>query len=628
MLDRIGYRMQFMIPSPSVDGSGRPQRNVGRFFLLVLLAAIQAHGTTNLAGLPKRLVVAIDGVSYRDMKALQEGVTYKDSSGRQVHRQAFNEGYFPVSRNVSTFPSTSDVAWTDILGDQPLPGYQRTYFSTVANSQLSVNSLTSSMEYERQMDFEVENGLLRALGYVFPLRLFKYEVHKLVKCFLQSRSEADTYYAYVRSTDDAQHLSGDIFAMLCALDGKLKELRARYRAREGRELEILILSDHGNNRAGPGHRVEVRGFLKRAGYRITRSIVSTKDIVLPTAGIESWVEIHNLPAETERLVQLLWRLRGVDVLTARVPGETNRFTVMNSKGERATIEWDPARNSFRYSPETGDPINYRPVVEALGKKNQFDADGFASSDAWMAETVAHRYPLALERIVRGHTRNTLNPATILISLSNDFVHAEWLIKKGSGLVTSGGTHGGLDDLNSDGMVLSNFAPTTDTSTSRVAGLFDGFPGLRDYRAHATGADWVCGEGQAAARIPRVPLDRECEWLSRQEKLLRIWTPSFTRLVSEPRVEVKVEQVRRFPPGRIRRGESMLADASEQRLTLRTPISLPDHCPYERVYALRTELTLEPRKVYRMSGRIQGGEMHPSNFKFLFRTDSQGVPMPY
>ena len=80
------------------------------------------------------------------------------------------------------------------------------------------------------------------------------------------------------------------------------------------------------------------------------------------------MELHNAPAETERLVQLLSHLKGVDIVTAQVPGQANRFIVMNSDGERAIIEWNSAKNSFRYSTETGDPINYRPVVEALCQK--------------------------------------------------------------------------------------------------------------------------------------------------------------------------------------------------------------------------------------------------------------------
>ena len=65
------------------------------------------------------------------------------------------------------------------------------------------------------------------------------------------------------------------------------------------------------------------------------------------------------------------------------------------------------------------------MVEALAGKKLLDADGFATADAWMAATLTNHYPLALERIARGLTRVTLNPATILISLSNDYVHC-WL----------------------------------------------------------------------------------------------------------------------------------------------------------------------------------------------------------
>jgi hypothetical protein len=608
-------------------GPLRRTRTASRVLLLGFLAAIHILSTAELSALPRRLVVALDGVSYRDMKALQEGVTYKDSAGQQLHRQAFNEGYFPVSRNISTFPSASDVAWTDIFGDRPLPGYQRTFFSAAVNSELSVSPLASSVEYERQMDCEVESSFFRAMDYAVPLRMFKYELRELLNGFLQSTNTADTFYAYLRSTDDAQHRSGDIFAVLCALDERLKELRARYRASEGRDLEVLLLSDHGNNHAGPAQRIKVRAFLKNAGYRLSQSIVCPKDIVLPTAGIESWVEIHNAPGETEALVRLLWHLPGVDVLTARLPGETNRFAVLNSKGERATIEWNAANNSFRYSPVSGDPINYLPVVEALAKTTRLGSDGFADADVWMAETLTHRYPLALERIARAHTRITLNPATILLSLSNDFVHASWLLKKGSELVRFGGTHGGLDDLNSTGMLLSSFAPTTDTSTRRLAALFGGFQGLRDYRAQATGAEWLCAGGQPRARISHGPLDLDCEKLSLGEVFLRIWTPGFASLPTQPEVELTLQKVLRFPAGPIRRGDPR-PDDSARRLTLPVPLSLSTQCSYERIYSFPDGLALEPQKTYRMSGQIHAGESHTRNFRLLFHTDSRGLPLPY
>jgi hypothetical protein len=478
------------------------------------------------------------------------------------------------------------------------------------------------------MHWEVENGFIRTLGYVYPLHTYYYEMHELYRNFLHTRSQADNYYVYVRTPDDAQHLARDIFAMLCRLDEKLRKLSAIYKAREGRDLEILILSDHGNNHAGAGKRVEVRAFLEKAGYRITDSIQNPRDIVLPTAGIESWVEIHNSPGETESLLQLLTHLEGVDILTAPDPARTNRFIVMNSKSERACIEWNPAKNSFRYSTETGDPLNHLPVVAALAQKQQLDADGFATADAWMAETLTHRYPLALERIVRGHTHVTLNPATILISLNNHYVHADWLIKKGSECVTFGGTHGALDDLNSDGILLSNFAPTSDTSANRVAALFDGFQGLRNFRAEKNGAEWVSGKEQALTGTARLPFDWNCRMLPDDEIFLRIWTPSFTRLDSNTPVELTVRQARRYSNAQIRRADPKPVDPTEQHLTLNQPVSFPDNCAYERVYALPAGLTLERQKEYRISGRIRDRNKNIQIFEFTFRTDSRGKPAAY
>jgi hypothetical protein len=163
---------------------------------------------------------------------------------------------------------------------------------------------------------------------------------------------------------------------------------------------------------------------------------------------------------------------------------------MNSKGQRAVIEWNAKNNSFKYEMKMGDPLGYGPVIAALANKHLFDSRGFATADAWAAETFTHHYPLALERIVRGHTRVALNPASIIVSLNNGYVHSGWLLRMCLGIVKSGGTHGGLDDINSAGVLLCNFSATRDTSTSRVAGLFDGFKGRHQDRPAETGAQWV------------------------------------------------------------------------------------------------------------------------------------------
>jgi hypothetical protein len=569
--------------------------------------------------LPARLVLALDGVSYRDLKALQAGMTGTNFWGKPFHREAFtaHEGYFPVSRMISTFPSASDVAWTDIFGDRPLPGYQRTYFSVAANSEISINGVTTSMEHERQMSWQVENGFLRAMGYLFPLHTYDYEIHGLCQNFWNTTNPAASYYVYIRASDDAQHLDRDIITMLGTLDKKLQALRARYQAQTGRDLPIVILSDHGHNHAGRGKRVAVQAFLKQAGYHIAQSIVDSKDVVLPTVGIESWVEIHNAPTQTEALADQLSHLQGVDVLAAKVADQPDQFLVLNAAGERAVIDWHPANNSFRYTALSGDPLHYLPVVAALAGPHQLDADGFATADDWMTATMTHHYPLALERIVRGLTHNTLNPATILISLDNRYVNDGWLVQQGSRLVTCGSTHGGLDDINSDGIVLSNFTPTRDTSSGRVAGQFDDFAGVKDFRAEENGAEFITRDAQALTRIAHVPFDREFSRLADGNVFLRMWSPHFSGRVGSTPVTVTIEKTHSYGPVPVRR-----------QIILGRPMTQADDSPHERIYAFPPDVVLEPQTEYTIVGEIRELKKNVRLFDFLFHTDRSGRPAAF
>lgn len=592
--------------------------------VMIWLLLFPALASTALA-LPQRLVIALDGIAYRDMKALQEGVAHTNFWGGVYRRQAFSlaEGYFPVSRLVSTFPSTSDVAWTDIFGDRPLPGYQRTYYSVSANTEIDLNGLTSTMEHERQMQWQTDNNFARSMGYVYPVHTFNYEVREAIDNFWQSDSTNPDYYVYIRASDDAQHMDRDILAMLQMLDRKLQDLRARYRAREGRDLQILILSDHGHNHAGRGRRAPIRGYLQEAGYRVTQSITGPKDVVLPTSGIEDWIEIHNWPAETERLAEALTHLEGADVVAARLPGEGHRFLVLNSRGERAIIRWEPGKNAFQYSAEQGDPLNYEPVVEALARRNKLDANGFATADDWMNETMTNHYPLALQRIVRGLTRVTLNPATILVSLNNHYINDGWLVNQGSRLESCGSTHGALDDINSVGIVLSNFAPTHDTSSDRVAEQFDNFPGLRNYRAQENGAEWVVKAEQAMTRIPRDPFDREYKSLPGNQVFLRVWSPELAEAGSAT-LEASIEQLSDFEDPQ---GSLQPQVARERRINFGPPIPV-ENVSYEKIYACPADLGLQPFTACRISGWVSGGGKETGLFEFIFHTDKDGQPAAY
>jgi hypothetical protein len=200
------------------------------------------------------------------------------------------------------------------------------------------------------------------------------------------------------------------------------------------------------------------------------------------------------------------------------------------------------------------------------------------------------------------------------------------------------------------MLLSSFAPTKDTSSSRVAGLYDCFPGLRNFRAEENGAEWITGKEQALTRIARVPLDWDRQMLPDDEIFLRIWTPSFAHLDLQVPIELTVKKAGQFSSAQIRRGnpqpnnasepyeavligkhgqgDPQLIDASDRHFTLNLPISFPDRCAYERVYALPADLVLEPQKEYWISGQFRDQKKDTRIFEFTFRTNSHGLPVAY
>jgi hypothetical protein len=301
---------------------------------------------------------------------------------------------------------------------------------------------------------------------------------------------------------------------------------------------------------------------------------------------------------------------------------------VNSRGDRADIDWNPTNNNYRYSPEKGDPLNYQPVIEVLAKKKLLDADGFATTDAWMTATLTNRYPLALERIIRGLTRVTLNPATILISLSNGYVHCGWLMQKGADLSPFSSTHGALDNLNSDGIVLSNFTPTQDTSSDKVAGQFDDFPGLRNFRAEENGGELVTKKEESLMRIPHDPFDMDYRLLPDNGIFLRVWSPQFEHLDNNAPVNVTIEKVNHFASPQSQRWASRPTKVLGRHLTFNQPVSLSDPCAYERIYPLPPDLILRPLTGYRISGWIRDRSKSISLFDFSFYTDSQGRPAAY
>jgi len=412
--------------------------------------------------LPRRLVIGLDGVGFADMAAAQQAGAFR--------------AFHPVSRLVSTFPSISDIAWSEIFQVAPPPGYQRVYFRLDAHRTIGGGlDPIRPIEFERRMHLGFDQKTHHLSSYVVPARAARGELATLDRVFFESHG-IDTFYAYLPAPDALQHVRGDLGRYLERLDAALGRLLATYRARTGQDLELVLISDHGHNGRWNAETLDLRAFLERHGYTVARKIAAPTDVVFSTDGVTTGVGVFVSPPEVTRLATILATLRGVDLVTWVPDGAADRVGVRDASGHQAWI-LRRANGDLAYVPASGDPLGYAPLVARLRDGGLLDAEGFAPGQAWLHVSITHEYPAALERIVRGHHEVTQNPAPILVSVRDGFQVANGMTSFFNQLRPLGGTHGGLNAVNSLGIVMSTYRPTTDTLSTDVARQFDGFAQL-------------------------------------------------------------------------------------------------------------------------------------------------------
>ncbi len=417
-----------------------------------------------------RLVLALDGVDYRDVV--------------DARAKGLFAGFREPSRLISTFPSISDVSWHDIMGVQPPPGYQRIFYSARQNAVVGeLFDAIKPIEYEHRMDFAFGTKFHHLGAYLTSNQVARNEVDVDVKEFLK-RGGRPTIYAYNVGPDALQHTRGDLEKYLAHLDRKLAELQQTYRTRTGRELEILILSDHGHNRAITAGFLPVVEALEQQGFHTARTLRDPNDVAFSVDGVTTGFGVFAHPDSVERVAALLAALDGVAVVTTRE--SAGRYLVRaDSALAEVTTRGSGDSVVYRYHPLRGDPLRYADVLTRMQHDRVVSPDGYAAAATWLRYSAAELYPAAPPRIVRGHTAITLNPAPILVSLDDKMRVGLGAVSMANRMRPLGGTHGALSATNSLGVLMANYVDTHDDLTSSVRQQFGGFNDLHDPATHTS-----------------------------------------------------------------------------------------------------------------------------------------------
>ena len=429
----------------------------------------------------RRLVLALDGIDYRDIMAAR---------GRGLFA-----GFREPSRLISTFPSISDIAWHEIFRVLPPRGYQRIYYSAGRNEVVGAAlDAIRPIEFEDRMDMAFGAKFHHLGAYLISNTVAKHEVDVAVRDFFTINGRS-TVYVYNVGPDALQHTRGDLLRYLGHLDAKLTALSADYLRRTGRPLEIVVLSDHGHNRAVEAKFLPVVKALETRGFRPADQLNGPTDVAFSVDGVTTGFGVFAMPDSLVPLSRLLAGVDGVEMVSLRVNDSTFvvRSALQHGRVDRRTSS---RGDRFRYVAVDGDPLRYAAIIDRMRQERALDAEGYADGASWVRYTASAEFPAAVVRIVRGHTVVTLNPAPILVSIADEYRVGLGMVSIANRMRPLGGTHGALSMTNSLGVVMSTFQDTRDDLTTTVSDQFGGFADLGAVRIKSSGARltnaWLIG----------------------------------------------------------------------------------------------------------------------------------------
>lgn len=417
--------------------------------LAVALAAIAPRAQASPAaasedGMPRRLVLALDGIPFDVFTELQA----------QGHFRQFQ----PASRMVSTFPSLSEVAFAAIGGGDPPDGYQFVRYDPASNRVVgtTIASLNGRAHPKIAADSSGDSIPHRVLGYVASYSTAVRDLRQIERELLAS-SKHD-FVAYLGTSDPLVHLQGrdGTRRFLLWLDDYLIDLQERTLRKTGRYLQIDLVSDHGSTLVR-GKVIALERELARCGLRRSRSLAGPGDVVYPKPGIVGSVALMTATDDAGPVARCLARLPGVDLVAV---DHGDAISVINRDGEAEVrlVEGGPPER-YGYRVASGDPLG----LLALATASNATADDelqWEASQLFEATKDGAR-PDPLRRLWRAFHGSVKFPSKVLVSLSDGYEIGNPALLAMSSLRGRFGTHGSMTRMASLGVIASNWQQIPD-----------------------------------------------------------------------------------------------------------------------------------------------------------------------
>jgi hypothetical protein len=444
---------------------------------------------------PKTLILALDGVPYRSVLAARELGAFEDWGEPR-----------PM---VSPFPSMTNVGFAAILspfGAEAIPGYELRRYDPQSDRVVGGGMLDTKFSWREVFDLQLDSWWAKVGLYMTPRRHAMQEMRRLTQFVLDSPDEL--ILALVSSTDSLTHFQGDaaIVRTLLDLSDDIEELRRLHRQLHGRDLRLVMLSDHGN----APHKVRrpsgIDKILRRAGLRPAKRLDRPENVVAVTFGVVGYGALYCDESQAEVAARAMLEHHGVHLAAFRE--DPNRVRVVSAEGEAVVLRREsPSGELFAYRPVGGDPLDLLDELGLMEAVGVVDSQGFASRDAWFEWTAHSRYPDAATRLYDSLNGVWVsNAASVIFSFQPGYA---WGIKAAeigawlrAGLLEE--THGSLDRDSTWGFYITSDADPISASAVRADRVLEPWA----ERSRCTSAALVrVGRGGPLHDEPRVVLPR-------------------------------------------------------------------------------------------------------------------------
>lgn len=386
---------------------------------------------------PEVLVIGLDGIPFTTFRKMKDG------------------GYFPdfaePGKMIATFPSISDPNWARLMRTTIGSGYTKAYFNPFIQHGQSLGEvqgnlldhLKTSTSYERAFDFKVD-GFFEHLATVAWMKTSGlYWLDSLEKTFWTTRKRK-TFFAFIMNTDFLSHTEGEISLMsyLADLDLRIRKIRVQYKNNYHRDLEVILVSDHGNEFTSV-KKIELEETLSKLNWKQKDAISDLKDYVYVAPEILSFGALYSKKGQELALAKDLSTTPGVH-LTAAAKDE--HVLWLYSKGKLSgKIHVQPTALKVLYEP-VGE-------IDPLQQKDIFKGKYLNFND-YFKGTLDHAYPYSAVRIWEAFYKNSQIPSSVVASTESGWAFSNPTLDFLTKLRGLKSLHGSLRQQESAGIIVS------------------------------------------------------------------------------------------------------------------------------------------------------------------------------